>query len=212
MPSLLHVEASPRKQRSASREVAEAFISAYADIHPGTRLNTLDLWTTPLPEFDEHIMQAKYAGLGAMPLSEEQTEAWNRLRDLAQLLHDADVLVFSIPMWNFSIPYKLKHFIDLVSQKGILFSFDPEHGFSGHLRNKKAFVTYARGLDYSPLSATPASEYDYQSPFFEKWLKFVGIEEVQTLVIEKTLYGEAIGRAFRDQLLAIDAARVARHF
>lgn len=211
MPSLLHVEASPRKQRSASRDIADAFISAYADFHPGTRINTLDLWTTTLPEFDENAMQAKYAGLSGMPLTEEQTEAWNTLRDLARLLHDADVLVFSVPMWNFSIPYKLKHFIDLVSQKGILFSFDPEHGFSGLLRNKKAFVAYARGLDYSPLSATPADEYDYQSPFFEKWLQFVGVEHVQSLVIEKTLYCEAINRAFHDQLV-IDATRIARRF
>lgn len=211
MPSLLHVEASPRKQRSASREIAEAFINAYADSHPGTRRKTLNLWTTPLPEFDEHALQAKYAGLSAMPLSEEQTEAWNRLRDLAQLLHDADVLVFSVPMWNFSIPYKLKHFIDLVSQKGILFSFDPERGFNGHLRNKKAFVTYARGLDYSPRSATSTGECDYQRPFFEKWLKFVGVEDVQALVIEKTLYGEAIDSAFREQL-AVNAASMARDF
>ncbi|HYD61633.1 MAG TPA: NAD(P)H-dependent oxidoreductase [Noviherbaspirillum sp.] len=211
MPSILHVEASPRKQRSASREIAQVFINAYIDAHPGTQVMTLDLWTTPLPEFCKQTMDAKYADLCGMPLTEAQEEAWDQLRELAGFLHAADVLVFSIPMWNFSIPYKLKHFIDLVSQKGILFSFDPKHGFSGLLRNKKAFVTYARGLDFSPLSATPASAYDHQSPFFEKWLNFVGVEDVQALVIEKTLYGEAIDRAFHDQL-AIDATRMARRF
>jgi FMN-dependent NADH-azoreductase len=209
MPSVLHVEASPRKQRSVSREIAQAFINAYIDTHPGTQVMTLDLWSRPLPEFDLQAMDAKYAGLRGMPLNEAQEEAWDQLRELAGFLHAADVLVFSIPMWNFSIPYKLKHFIDLVSQKDILFSFDPVRGFNGLLRGKKALVSYARGLDYSPRSVTPARGLDFQSTFFESWLRFVGVHDVHSLVIEKTLFGESIDRAFHDQLLS-DAARLAK--
>lgn len=209
MPSLLHIEASPRKQRSASCEIAQAFINAYADIHTDTRVSTFDLWDKPLPEFDEHAMQAKYAGLSGTALTGEQQQAWDQLRDMAQRLHDADILVFSIPMWNFGIPYKLKHFIDLVSQKGILFSFDPDKGFGGLLQNKKAVVIYARGLDYSASSPMPAREFDFQKPFFDAWLKFVGVTDVHSLIVEKTLYGDVIDRAFRDQV-AVDAIRLAR--
>lgn len=209
MPSMLHVEASPRKQRSASREIAQAFINTYIDTHPGTQVMTLDLWSRPLPEFDQQVIDAKYAGLSGMPLTDAQEEAWDLLRELAGFLYAADILVFSIPMWNFSIPYKLKHFIDLVSQKDILFSFDPVRGFSGLLRGKKAFVSYARGLDCSPHSRAPARGQDFQSTFFESWLRFVGIHDVHSLVVEKTLFGECIDRAFHDQLLN-DAARLAR--
>jgi FMN-dependent NADH-azoreductase len=209
MPSLLHIEASPRKQRSASREIAQAFIDAYVDIHPGTQVITLDLWSRPLPEFDQHAMDAKYAHLGDASLTEAQTQAWNQLRELAGFLHAADVLVCSIPMWNFSIPYKLKHFIDLVSQKDILFTFDPARGFNGLLHGKKALVTYARGLDYSPQSATPARGLDFQSTYFESWLRFVGIHDVHSLVVEKTLYSDRFEEAFREQLL-VDAKRLAR--
>ena len=209
MPSMLHIEASPRKQRSASREIAQAFINAYIDTHPGTQLMTLDLWSRPLPEFDQQAIDAKYAGLCGMPLTQEQDDAWDQLRELAGFLHAADVLVFSIPMWNFSIPYKLKQFIDLVTQKDILFSLDPVRGFSGLLRSKKALVSYARGLDYSPRSSMPERELDFQSTFFESWLRFVGVHEVHSLVIEKTLFGESIDCAFRDQLLN-DAVRLAK--
>ena len=45
---------------------------------------------------------------------------WNTLKELASHLHRSDVLVMSVPLWNFSIPYKLKHFIDLVSKEGIM--------------------------------------------------------------------------------------------
>ena len=138
MTTLLHIECSPRKQRSASLEVARQFIDRYQQHHPQTRLETLDLWGMQLPEFDEEMLNAKYAGLNGTPLSPRQQTAWDQLKHLAAHLHRADILVLSVPLWNFSIPYKLKHFIDLVSQKDILFSFDPASGLQGLLQGKTA--------------------------------------------------------------------------
>jgi len=164
MTTLLHIECSPRKQRSASLEVARSFIARYQENTPGSEIITLDLWNMALPEFDELAMAAKYAGLNGTPLTPAQQDAWDTLKELASHLHRSDVLVMSVPLWNFSIPYKLKHFIDLVSQKDILFSFDPERGLEGMLLNKSAVVMYARGLDFSAQSSTPATRFDFQKP------------------------------------------------
>lgn len=192
MSTILHIESSPRKQRSASLEVAREFIFHYRQCHPSTAVQSLDLWSASLPEFDEDAMAAKYAGLSGASLTAAQEHAWNELRSRAAPLHEADILVFSIPLWNFSIPYKLKHFIDLVSQKDILFSFDPEKGFGGLLENKKAVVVYARGLNYMKGSFTPAQEFDFQKPYVEAWLKFIGITDVSSLIVEKTLFGHDV--------------------
>ncbi len=143
MTTLLHIQCSPRKHRSASLEVARSFIARYQANTPDTEIITLDLWNMALPEFDDLAMEAKYAGLNGTPLTTAQQEAWNTLEALASHLHRADVLVMSVPLWNFSIPYKLKHFIDLVSQKDILFSVDPQRGLEGMLHNKLAVVMYA---------------------------------------------------------------------
>ena len=205
MSTLLHVAASPRANRSASREVAGAFVDAYQATHPDDAIKALDLWDAQLPEFDEHAMNAKYAGLSGTPLDERQTQAWSGLKELASHLHKADKLVFSIPLWNFSIPYKLKHFIDLVSQKDILFTFDPERGLEGMLHSKKALVIYARGLDYGKDSGTPAREFDHQSTYFEAWLRFIGVTDITSLVVEKTLFGEEMDRESR--LRASEQAR-----
>lgn len=205
MTTLLHIESSPRKDRSASLEVADAFITRYLARRPATEIDTLDLWGCALPEFDEHAMQAKYAGLSGAALSAPQEAAWSTLRELASRLHRADVLVFSVPLWNFSIPYKLKHFIDLVSQKDLLFAFDPERGFDGLLRDKTAVTVYARGLDYSAQSITPAENFDFQRPYLEAWLKFVGVSTVHAVTVEKTLFGSDIDRGAR--LCAIQEAR-----
>jgi FMN-dependent NADH-azoreductase len=209
MPTLLHIEASPRKTRSASLDVAHAYIDAYRATHPDHTVDVLDLWSIDLPEFDGVALDAKYAEMSNTPLNEAQQRAWTSIRQLAQRLHDADTLLFSVPLWNFSIPYKLKHFIDVVSQGGILFSVD-ERGLNGLLKNKKAVVMYARGLDFSMDSSTPAHTFDFQRPYMEAWLRFIGVTEVESVIVEKTLFGpevdHAARQAARDRAVALVAA------
>ncbi|RFU49141.1 FMN-dependent NADH-azoreductase [Paraburkholderia sp. DHOC27] len=208
MPTLLHIEASPRKQRSASLDVARAYLEAYREAHPDHRIDVLDLWAVKLPEFDGDALDAKYADLSGAALSPAQQQAWADIRHLAQRLHDADTLLFSVPLWNFSIPYRLKHFIDVVSQRNILFSFD-ERGSAGLLKGKKAVVIYARGLDYSMDSGTPAHSFDFQRPYIEAWLRFVGVTDVESVVIEKTLLGPDVDEAAR-QTARAQAVALAR--
>ncbi|MFW9081258.1 FMN-dependent NADH-azoreductase [Pseudomonas sp. P2757] len=198
MPTLLHIECSPRKQRSASREVAHSFISRFKQNNPDTQLATLDLWDCQLPELDDEVLNAKYAGINGTPLTAAQQSAWDTFAALAAPLHRADFIVLSVPLWNFSIPYKLKHFIDLVSQNGILFSFDPEHGLQGMLKGKTAVVTYARGMDFSAQSTTPAERFDFQKPYVEAWLAFIGVSDVHALIVEKTLLGADVDQSSRD--------------
>jgi len=206
MADLLHIEASPRKKRSASLEIARAFIDAYRTSRPRASIDTLDLWHLALPEFDGDALDAKYAGLSGIALTPSQQAAWDRIHSLAKPLHDASTLLFSVPLWNFSIPYKLKHFIDVVSQKDVLFSFDPQAGFGGLLGGKRAVVVYARGLDYGKEAITPAQTFDFQRPYFDAWLRFVGIEDIESIVVEKTLFGPEVDAAARDEACSAAAA------
>jgi FMN-dependent NADH-azoreductase len=196
MLTLLHIEASPRKTRSASLSVAHAYLDAWRDAHPDHRVDVLDLWAIRMPELDGDALDAKYADLNGAPLSDSQRSAWAGFRQLAQRMYDADTLLFSVPLWNFSIPYKLKHFIDAVSHRDILFSFD-ERGLAGLLKGKKAVVIYARGLDYSKQSGTPAESFDFQRPFFEAWLRLIGITDIESVIVEKTLFGPEVDKAGR---------------
>lgn len=201
MARLLYVEASPRKQRSASIEVARAFLAAYREAHPADEIETLDLWAVDLPEFDGPAMEAKYAGLSGTPLTEAQETAWRRIRELAQPFHAADRLLFAVPLWNFGIPYKLKHLIDVISQKDVLFSFT-ERGFSGLLPGCKAAVIYARGLDYGPSAFTPAAGFDFQKPYMEMWLRFIGVTDITAITVEKTLFGPEVDTRARAEAKA----------
>lgn len=210
MAKLLYVEASPRKQRSASIEVARAFLDAYRAGHPGDTVETVDVWQIDLPEFDGHALDAKYAALNGVERTPAQQAIWARISELARPLREADKLVFSLPMWNFGIPYKLKHYIDVVSQKDLLFTFD-ERGLNGLLGGKKALAIYARGAEFGADSQTPAAGWDLQAGYMDLWFRFTGVTDVSALYVEKTLYGPELDRAGRDAAIAA-AVRLAGTF
>lgn len=189
MARLLYVEGSPRKSRSVSILAANAFLKAYTAANPGDVIDVLDIWTQDLPQLDQDMFEAKYAGIAGQPRTPEQMVAWNSLRLLADRFRAADKIVFGVPMWNFAIPYRLKQLIDLVSHKDLLFTFD-ERGLNGLLTNAKALVIYARGIGYDAASGTPPEIWDHQKSYMEFWLKFVGVPDVQSLIIEKTLFEE----------------------
>jgi len=188
MLNILHIIGSPRNERSVSGQVAQTYLAELKKIKVKSRVDTLDVWKDDLPEFNEHALNAKYAGLQGLELSDEQTVAWNSIRQLAGRFFQADVILFSVPMWNFGIPYKLKQLIDLISQKDVLFTFD-ERGFIGKLNHKKAILISARGINYATGTDTPESEFDFQNSYMLMWFKFIGITDTTIIKIEQTLFG-----------------------
>jgi len=187
MAKILHIVASPRGARSASKTVADHLVAAAVAAHPGDTVETLDLWAAHLPEFDGAALDAKYAILHGQAFTPEQQAAWNTVVSYAEQLKGADKLVFSLPMWNFGIPYKLKQWIDIVAQPGLTFSFSPETGYSGLVTGKSAVAVYSRGGAYGPGSG--AEGYDAQTAYLRQVLGFLGITNLREVLVEPTLAG-----------------------
>jgi len=185
MSKLLHIEASPRGQRSASITVARHFLDVYRAKHPGDTVETFDLWETSLPEFNGATIDAKYAVLHGQKLTADQDRAWQVVTKVADHFKSADKYLFSLPMWNFGIPYKLKHFIDVLVQPGLTFSFTPGEGYKGLVTGKPATVIYARGGAYGPGSG--AEGYDSQSAYLRQILGFIGIAGLKEIFVEPTM-------------------------
>jgi FMN-dependent NADH-azoreductase len=116
MARLLYIEASPRKDRSASIKVARAFVEEYKKKHPADAVDTLDLWKTDLPAFDGDVIDSKYVILHGKQPTPEQKKAWEAVEKVIDRFKSADKYLFSLPMWNFGIPYKLKHYFDVIVQ------------------------------------------------------------------------------------------------
>ncbi len=184
MATLLYIEASPRKNRSKSIAVARSFLEKYQAEHPDDEVVTIDLWHKDLPEFDGYTIDAKYQVLHGQDFDAKQQQAWQAVVALCDEFKAADKYLFSLPMWNFGIPYKLKHYIDLIAQPGQTFTFSPETGYSGLVTGKPIAVVYARGGAYG---SAEGRGMDLQRGYMELLLGFIGFTDVQSILVEPTL-------------------------
>ena len=75
MAKLLYLEASPRKSRSKSIEVAQTFLSTLQTKHSSVEVDKLDLWATELPRLDGDTLDAKYAIISGQTHLPEQARA-----------------------------------------------------------------------------------------------------------------------------------------
>src|SRR5215470_16535251 len=109
--------------------IASALPDAHRAANPGARIETLDLWATDLPRLDGATIDAKYAILAGEPHDPGQAAAWRAVTDAIAHFTRPDRLLLSVPMWNFNVPYVLKHYIDVITQPTLTFSFSPQTGY-----------------------------------------------------------------------------------
>jgi len=184
MAHVLHVQASPRGDESFSVRTARAFLEAYAKTQPGNTIKTLDLTSDPPPEFHGEAAGAKMRILGGQAPTADQAKAWTRVTETIRHLKKADKLLVSSPMWNFALPYRLKHYIDVVVQPGETFRYTPDGKVEGLLRGRPCLLILARGGRYA--SGTPAAAMDFQLPYLKAVLGFIGLEPIGVILVEPT--------------------------
>lgn len=185
MTRLLHVVASPRGGQSTSGAVAQAFIQSWRLQQPDVEVDTLDLWHEDLPPFDGDKAAAKMSVITGSERDAQRQAAWWQITQVARRFTDADVYLFSVPMWNGGVPYRLKHYIDLLTQPGILYRFDPALGYRGMLEDRRAAVVYTSAV-YQP-GLPPAFGQDFQATYMAWWLRAIGITQVESIHCQPTL-------------------------
>ena len=172
---LLHIVAAPRAERSRTLEVSGAFLGSFRKNNPDCRIEELNLYAENLPLLTMKMVDGKYVLLGGGELDDVLKEAWKEIeRYIGQFL-SADRYLLSTPMWNFSIPYFLKHYIDIIVQPKYLFRYTAK-GPEGLAKNRKMVVITSRGGDYSP--GSPFHAYDMQEPYLKTVFAFVGITDI----------------------------------
>lgn len=202
MTTLMHISASPRGAESESLALADVLIGAYREANPGDTIEHWDLWDGTLPPFGPDAAHAKMAIFAGAEFTAEQAATWQNIEATFARFDSADRYVFSVPMWNHSVPYILKQFIDVVSQPGLVFGFDAQHGYTGLLTGKRAAVVYTSGV-YGE-GRGPGFGTDFQVPYFEDWLRWTGITDIETVHFRPNLVTEDASTA---RMVAQDRAR-----
>jgi FMN-dependent NADH-azoreductase len=206
MTRLLHIAASPRGTASESLALADTFLDAYRSVHPEVDVDVFDLWDGSLPPFDRAAVAAKMAVFAGAEPEGESAAAWQTARDTFARFDAADRYLFSVPMWNHGVPYIVKQFIDVVSQPGMVFGFDPERGYTGLLTGKKAAVVYT-GAVWGP-GRPPAFGRDFHSTYFADWLRWAGIGDITEIRFQPNLAATEVDEARRAaHAAARDAAK-----
>jgi len=217
MTKLLYIEASPRGDESCSSQVANAFVAAYREANPDHDVEHLALFDANLPDFSAegagqkmaHMIDLYKGGDGLGAIGE-----WAGVLQEVERLKSADKVVISSPMWNFSLPYKLKHYLDLVCQPGLTFYVDDKGEYVGMLSGRPLQFVLASGSPYAdrfPLE-TDGSKTDFLRSYLAHMANFIGFDDPQTIKIEPT------GMLGPDELAALmkqkceEAAQAAQSF
>ena len=208
MTTLLHISASPRGGKSQSLALSRLFLDTYAEQNPDVTIEEWDLWDGSLPEFGQAAVEGKMNTFAGIELDGPAVGAWRQVTATFQRFAAADAYLFSVPMWNANVPYKLKQLIDVVSQPGMVFDFDPVEGYTGLLTGRKAAVLYTSAI-YGP-GRGPAFGSDFQQPFVRDWLEWVGIADVREVFFRPNIATADVESGRR--VAREETARLAKEF
>jgi len=202
MNKLLHIIATPRGEDSRTLKIARSFLENFKKKYPSCIIEEINLFKEPLQDLTVKIVSGKYVLLGGKDLSGELKSSWeNVLREIERFL-SADGYLISTPMWNFSIPYVLKHYIDIILQPKYLFRYTAA-GVEGLAKNKKMIVVTSRGGEYG--AGSPMKAYDYQEPYLRTAFGFIGIKDISFIIAQPMDMDPKIGAVKLEE--AISSAR-----
>jgi len=178
MKNILHIISSPRGAASNSTRLGSTIIEQLLKQYPGSKVVVNDVVEKRYePLQDVHVVAYR------LPDDQQSTEQRLALRDsdnaVAELVA-ADIIVISVPLYNFAIPAALKGWVDHIVRAGKTFSYQtgrPE----GLLHNKKLYLAIASNGVYSD---GPMKPMDYAEPYLRFILGFIGLTNIKTFRIE----------------------------
>lgn len=184
MRRLLHIDASPRSARSRSGAIGHHLLRALQAQVPDLEVSRLGLFEADLPPFDQTAIEGRYGLLMDVPVPPEQREAWAQLQAIADHFLSFDTWLFTVPMWNFGLPYRLKQYIDLITQPQITFRNDAAGNVEGLAAGRRAIVVAASAM---PFGTDPAiAGLDFQLSYLRAWLGFIGVSDIHAVRVAGT--------------------------
>ncbi|MFK5978336.1 MAG: NAD(P)H-dependent oxidoreductase [Rhizobiaceae bacterium] len=174
--------ASPTAEGSYSRRLATMVTSHLTGAGHSISIVKRDLVEDPMSHISIQTIAGYYTP--EEQRSPELKDATALSDKLIAEINEADILVLSVPIYNFSIPSCLKAWIDQIVRINESFAYE-DGNFRGLVSGKKAYVCFSYGAG-GYLNDGPLAGYDYMAPYIAMILNFIGIEDVTTFAIEAT--------------------------
>lgn len=201
MVRLLHVDSSALSVGSVSKEIADTFRKTWQEAHPDGEITHRDLGRNPVPALDEAAIHAAY--IPAEQHTAEQAAAYAQRTELVDEVFAADAYLFTVPMYNWSVPATFKAWLDQIIQAGRTLVFDGPPALSG--RPATIVLAYGGGYD----AGTPREGWDFVQPYLETVLgKALGLD-LTVIKVQLTLAER--NPAMADLIPASKQLRAAAH-
>ena len=189
MTKLLYIESSPRGAKSVSSKVATRFLDTYMSNNPDGNIERVNVFEDDLPPFGEegagqkmkNIFKLIKTGKGIEPSGQ-----WAGAVREIERLKSADKVILSAPMWNFSIPYRLKHYIDLICQPGLTFTVNHKGEYIGLLKRRPLQLILTSGSAYPAHfpQADDGVKTDFHRWYLEHIFRYIGFEDIRVITIQ----------------------------
>jgi len=174
---ILRIDASARIEGSRSREIADLIENRLLQLHPNTEVVVRDIIKNPIPHITDEEIEAFET---TQPLTNEQKQLVQLSDELIDELLAAEILVLSVPMYNFSVPSALKAYIDHIVVAGKTFAFE-QQGPIGLIKGKKCYLATALGSLYTGSDFEPMN---FLTGYLRGLLGFLGIDDVEVFQLE----------------------------
>lgn len=181
---LLHIDASPRDTRSRSRAVAAQFLDALAQARDDVTVEHLKLFGHAMPTLGDGMVEGRYARIMGGEEAPEIADKWAEVQRHVDHFLGFDAYLISTPMWNFGVPYVLKQYVDVLTHPRMTFVNDARGNVTGLAAGRKALVIAASAMDIQPDGALAVM--DFQLRYLETWLRFIGVDPVETIRVAPT--------------------------
>lgn len=193
IPTLLHIDASPRGARSRSRQLGRKFLDAWRSAHRDANVIVRDIGNEPPPFVSEAWVEGAFTPADQhSPAAQHAIAISNRYVD--ELLA-ADEVVITTPIYNLSLPAVLKAWIDQIVRFGRTFN-KAEGGFEGLAKGKRVIVIVASGSDFR--LSSPGGAYNHLEPYLRAVFGFIGITQVEFVYAHSTGTAEVGEKAFAE--------------
>ena len=172
--NIYQIDSSARKKGSTSRLLAKKLLKRIKK--PGDKVVYRDL-------DDEMLFIAGLTESGMNMSKKDQSRYHKKMFSLSDRLikelKESDVLIISVPIYNFGPPATLKAWADLTARAKSTFKYTPSGKRVGLLREKKVYLIITSG------GTKVRGKEDFLTPWLKHMLKFFGIKKIKVICADR---------------------------
>ena len=174
---ILKINSSSNRQNSISTTYADKLVEQIKTLKHKVVVVERHTTYSDLPFINEAMLESLFV---KGERTQEQINVLKVSQELVSELLEADAIIISAPIYNFSVPASLKAYFDLVARAGLTFQYT-ENGPKGLLEGKKAYVVVSSG------GTEIDSDIDFAGKYIKHFLSFIGITDVEMIKLDQLM-------------------------